>query len=185
MPMNCEEAFLAMADGSAGLLSLEQQRALDAHLSQCAGCSVEARRFAFLLRSLDALPSPKPPPDLWQGVRAGVALEEAAREVVPLAVPPRRSSGLEWVPAVFTGFAGMAVALGLLAVGGRPASVSAMGLAGSPVLATVARHNAVDLSTPTLDATSVIVLDSLPLRAPLPAPSAQPARPGSSRESAP
>src|SRR5690606_34258390 len=101
--MNCETIDANLDDWLDGLLDEARAQAFEAHLRECAACTVRAERARTLLAAAHRLPPEIPPSrDLWPGI--------AARLEAPAA--PRRRQ-----PAWFRALAASVAAAGIFMAG--------------------------------------------------------------------
>lgn len=149
--MNCRQLQESLGDHSVGLLDSQTLTEFELHVSLCAECAKTVRQFRRVLELLDHTASPRPPVDLWMGVRAGMEVERAVQahvhhaRRVPVRWPWR--SGLA---ATAAGFATAAILMiGLSAqrpsgmavvddqpISGVPVSLNPSGVPGSLVTLT-------------------------------------------------
>jgi anti-sigma factor RsiW len=69
-----------------GDLAPEEARALEGHLAGCGACAATMAELRAVLARVDELADTEPGHDLWSGIAAAIAAEEAAPPVVPLRV---------------------------------------------------------------------------------------------------
>jgi hypothetical protein len=75
--MNCRQLQESLGDHSVGLLEGATLSDFERHLSACAECAKSARQFHRCMELLNHAAPPRPPDDLWFGVRARLELERA------------------------------------------------------------------------------------------------------------
>jgi anti-sigma factor RsiW len=112
--MKCTELLDGLDDFVDGLLSREEQAAVETHLLSCPGCRAEERRLRSILAAAQALPRERTPPrDLWPDIARAIG----AGKVVAGNFAPRRAQPW-WRPALAAAAVVAAVAAAMLMRGG-------------------------------------------------------------------